>query len=105
MKKVYSQYWMTARERIYGFGAYDKALCSYITQAVSSGNLLEVAVGTGFPFADFFRQRDYCVSGVDIAKNLISKCAALHPDVRVCVGDAEDLCYRDGYFDCVYCFH
>lgn len=56
MKKIYSEYWLNARERIYGFGIYDKALCSYITHAVSGGKLLEVAVGTGFPFADFFQK-------------------------------------------------
>ena len=58
MKNIYSKYWIDARERKYGFLEYDKNLCHYICKNVSKKkNILDVAIGTGFPFGDFFSKR------------------------------------------------
>ncbi len=106
IKEVYSKYWLTARETIYGFSKYDRNLCTYITENTSQGaKLLEVAIGTGFPFADFLQKAGYSVHGVDIASNLVEKCLQLNPEIEAKVGDAEALDYPDGFFDCTYCFH
>ena len=57
MKNIYSKYWIYAREREYGFLEYDKNLCNYICKNVSEeGSILDVGVGTGFPFGDFFQK-------------------------------------------------
>lgn len=106
IRDVYSKYWFTAREKIYGFSEYDKNLCRYICEQVSSeAKLLDVACGTGYPFADYFQKAGYSVHGIDISLNLIEKCRQLNPNIDCKVGDAEALDYSDGYFDGTYCFH
>jgi len=68
MKNIYSKYWIYAREREYGFLEYDKNLCNYICKNVSKEeSILDVGIGTGFPFGDFFQKEGYNVHGVDIA--------------------------------------
>lgn len=106
MKKVYARYWMNAREEIYGFLDYDKNLCQRIAGEVPvPATMIEVAIGTGFPFADHFDKAGYSVHGVDISPDLIAKCKRLHPQVQAMVGDAEHLAFDDGTFDCAFCFH
>ena len=106
MRDVYSKYWLSAREKEYGFLNYDKALCSYITQNIKHGErILEVAIGTGFPFADYFQKKGYEVHGIDIAPILIEKCKKLNNKIICKIGDAENLEYKNNYFKCVYCFH
>ncbi len=106
MKDVYSQYWLTARETIYGFSDYDRNLCDYIRGNTPEGAaLLDVAVGTGYPFADHFQQLGYSVHGVDISPDLVEECRSLNPEIEAKVGDAESLDYPDDSFDCAYCFH
>lgn len=107
MRNIYSKYWIDARERIYGFLEYDRNLCRYISANVQNqgGRLLEVAIGTGYPFADFFKKAGYSVYGIDIAPNLVKKCQDLHPNIICKVGDAENLDFPDNLFDCTYCFH
>ena len=106
IRDVYSQYWLTAREQVYGFSDYDKQLCEHIGQRVEGGaKLLEVAIGTGFPFADFFQRAGFDVHGVDISPDLVQRCRELNRDITATVGDAEELDYPDEFFDCTYCFH
>lgn len=110
IREIYSKYWISAREKIYGFTEYDKRLCDLVLDCSEkdegdNGNLLEVAIGTGYPFADFFQRSGYDVSGVDLSDTLVAKCRQLYPNIKVAVGDAEDLGYPDGLFDLTYCFH
>ncbi len=105
MRDVYSKYWLTAREKKYGFEEYDKNLCKEIEKRFpAKSKLLDVAVGTGYPVADYLQKAGYKVSGVDIAPNLIEKCQKLYPAVDSKVGDSENLSYPDNHFNCVYCF-
>lgn len=102
----YSKYWVKARDDIYGFMEYDKNLCEYICKNVTAGSkLLEVAIGTGYPFADYLQKHGYVVYGIDISPLLIEKCKELNPEIVCKVGDAENLEYESGSFDCTYCFH
>ena len=106
MKNIYSKYWTYARERKYGFLEYDKNLCNYISKNVSKKkNILDVAIGTGFPFGDFFQKEGYNVYGIDIAPTLIKKCRKLNDKINCKVGDAENLEYPDNFFNCTYSFH
>lgn len=106
MKDIYAKYWIDARERIYGFPKYDKILCSYICENIPKGqNILEVGIGTGFPFADFLQKAGYALHGIDISETLIAKCRELNAKIYSMVGDAEDLPYQNAYFHCTYCFH
>ena len=106
MKNVYSKYWLTAREKKYGFMEYDKNLCDYVCKQIANGaKILEVAIGTGYPFADFFQKNGYSVYGIDISPKLIEKVNKLYPVINAKVGDAENIEYQDSYFHCTYCFH
>ena len=106
MKEAYSKYWIDAREKRYGFLEYDKNLCSLICEHIPKGSkLLEVAIGTGYPFADFFQRMEYSLYGIDISPTLIEKVHKLYPSINAKVGDAENIEYPDDFFDCTYCFH
>ncbi len=106
MRDIYAKYWISAREKKYGFKEYDKKLCGCLSSNIIKGaELLDVGIGTGYPFADFFDKAGYKVSGVDIAPSLIEKCRELYPDIEAKVGDAENIPYPDSSFDAVYCFH
>ena len=106
MKEVYPKYWITAREKIYGFSEYDKNLCRFISERVPAGEkLLEVAIGTGYPIAEFLQKAGYSICGIDISEELIQKCRQLNPNIKCMIGDVENLPYRDSSFGCTYCFH
>ncbi len=106
IKEVYSKYWLNARDRIYGFSKYDENLCAYICDHIPRGRkLLDVGIGTGYPFGDFLQKNGYDVYGIDISPELIKKCNTLYPDIHAKVSDAEALEYTDNYFGGSYCFH
>mgnify|MGYP001281726718 CR=1 FL=1 len=107
MRDKYSNYWITAREKKYGFLEYDKNLIEYITENADKGEgrILEVGVGTGYPFATTFQEKGYDVYGIDISPQLVDKCKKSYPNIKCEVGDAENLPYKDNFFDVVYCFH
>jgi len=106
MKDIYSKYWLIARKKEYGFLQYDKDLCSYINKNIKQREkILEVAIGTGFPFGDFFQKKNYEIHGIDVAPILIEECRKLNDKIICKVGDAENLDYPNNFFKCVYCFH
>jgi len=106
MKNIYSKYWIQAREKEYRFLKYDENLCNFISSNVAKKTeILDVAIGTGFPFGNFFEKNGYKVYGVDIAPILIEKCKNLNPNINCQVGDAENLKYPNNFFSCTYCFH
>jgi ubiquinone/menaquinone biosynthesis C-methylase UbiE len=103
---VWAKLYPDRREKVYGFLEYDKNLCSFVSEHIPKGSkLLEVAVGTGFPFADFFQKAGYVVHGMDISPYLIEKCRELNPNIICKVGDAENLEYEDNCYDVTYCLH
>jgi SAM-dependent methyltransferase len=67
--------------------------------------LLEVAIGTGFPFAVELSERGFALSGIDIAPILVLECQRRLPSADVRIGRAEMLEFSDQSFDAVYCFH
>lgn len=108
MKEVYSKYWIDARERIYGFMDYDRRLCERILSLLDGKPhplALEVATGTGRPFAEHLSKNGVEMCGVDISETLLERARQLNPGLRLAVCDSETLCLRDGSFDCVLCFH
>lgn len=106
MRDVYPDYWLAARERKYGFMDYDRRLCELVVEGVDPpAEMLEVAIGTGYPVADFLVRCGYGVHGIDIAPSLIDRCRELNPDIDARLGDAEHLEFADDSFDRVYCFH
>ena len=58
IKSIYSKYWVSARENKKTLSQNDKQLCNYINKNIKLGKkILDVGVGTGFPFADFFQKK------------------------------------------------
>lgn len=104
IKEVYSKYWLDAREKKYGFKKYDRNLCDLSASVFKkNSSLLDVACGTGYPYADFFSSA-YKVTGMDIADSLIKKARNLYPGIDFKIGDAENIPFADEFFDGAYCF-
>jgi len=103
MRNHYGKFWLTARERKYGFPIFNKSVCQYIHQyTLAKGKILDIGIGTGYPHADYLQKLEFNLHGIDISAILIAKCNRLYPDIKAYVADAEDLPYHDEYFDCVY---
>jgi ubiquinone/menaquinone biosynthesis C-methylase UbiE len=105
MQNQYSKYWIKARLEKYGFQMYDKNLIEYVEGIISEGRILEVAIGTGYPFAETFHKKGYSVSGIDISPLLIRHCKLNYPEINCIIGSAEELPFDDQNFDITYCFH
>jgi SAM-dependent methyltransferase len=106
MRDVYANYWLDARDKKYGFMQYDRALCELIGQSADPpGPLLEVAIGTGYPIADFLQKAGFEIHGIDISPALVQRCKELNPQIDAKVGDAENLAFADDTFACTYSFH
>ncbi|VAW82566.1 hypothetical protein MNBD_GAMMA12-1637 [hydrothermal vent metagenome] len=108
MKEKYSNYWIGARDSVYGFMPYDHSLIALIERTAikhQCHQLLEVAIGTGKPIADELSKKEFMITGVDIAEILVDECRRLNPLVVCDVGDAENLTYPDNHFDFAYCLH
>lgn len=106
IKKIYSKYWLTAREKRYGFLDYDKNLCRFVSSYLRpKSKICDVGVGTGYPFGEYFLNAGHNLSGIDIAPLLIEKCKKLYPKIHSIAASAEDIPLKDEDFDAVYCFH
>jgi ubiquinone/menaquinone biosynthesis C-methylase UbiE len=106
MLKVYGAHWHQARYKVFKFLQFDKSLCQFIVENVpKGGSLLEVAIGNGYPIGDHLQHQGYNVHGIDLSPLLIEEAKKLNPHLHCRVGDAENLPYQDGHFDCTYCFH
>jgi len=106
MKNIYSKYWIRAREKEYKVFTFDEYLFNFISSNVKKNSeILDVAIGTGYPYGSFFEKNGYKVYGVDIAPILIEKCKNLNPNINCQVGDAENLKYPDNFFSFTYCFN
>ena len=103
MRDVYSKTWSKTRKK-YGVGQYDKDLIYELSRTLNDGKILEVAIGDGFPYAHRFDKMGYEVFGIDIAPNLVNLVKKELPNIKVQVGDAEDLKFPESFFDGVYCF-
>src|SRR5215207_10718736 len=103
MRDVYASYWLTARDKKYGFLNYDKELCDFLSRSVADASaLLEVAIGTGYPIADFLQRSGYAIHGVDISPALVERCREINPAIEAKVGDAEHLEFEADSFDATY---
>lgn len=66
----------------------------------SGSRLLDVATGPGYAAA-LAAERGASVVGTDLAEEMVSLAARLHPGLQFRRGDAEDLPFADGSFDAV----
>ena len=80
--------------------AIDTILDSFGT--LQGKRLLDVGCGTGHLSAAAAK-RGAEIEGIDFASAMVAIAAANYPEVTFTQGDAEDLRYEEGYFDCVAC--
>jgi ubiquinone/menaquinone biosynthesis C-methylase UbiE len=103
--KEYSTFWQK-QVNIYGYSYYHKGLIGVIKSlkdGLKDNKILEVGVGTCYPFASNLSSDGFEVSGVDIAESLIKICREKYPQIKSVVGDAEKLPYKDKSFSLTYC--
>lgn len=106
VSEVCSKHFEVVRDNVYGFSDYDKNLCKYMLSIIPKESiLLEVGIGTGYPFAQYFQSQEFTIHGIDISPYLVNICIQRYPGIVCKVGDAEELSYADSTFDLVYCFH
>ncbi len=103
MRDVYSKYWTNVRKR-YGIIQYDKDLISKLVQITKSGKVLEVAIGDGYPYSHALTEKEYDLYGIDISPQHVEMVRKALPSINVSVGDAENIKFRDHFFDLVFCF-
>ena len=100
------KHWRRSREKDPGCSPYAKTLVRYICKSFSPpSRLLEVAIGTGVPFADYLQKKGYVLFGIDLSSELIEVCRKSNPNIHCAVGNAEALPCANDSFDCVYCFN
>lgn len=107
IKDVYSKYWLTAREKIYGFLEYDKKLLEFIyANSKKSDKILDICCGTGFPFLNELLKNNYKnIFANDIALNLLMKSNINYKPIKYINSNVHNICFKSNTFDCVYCFH
>lgn len=89
----------------YGYSAYHARMLEIITSSVEpkSGYLLEVGVGTGWPFACKLLEKGYIIYGGDLVEGLVREARVVLGNSRSIVLDAENLPLVDESFELVYC--
>jgi ubiquinone/menaquinone biosynthesis C-methylase UbiE len=105
MRDIYPYYWIKARKKYYHNIPYDKNLITLIEESCQPKIILDVAIGTGDPYADYFVNKNIDVYGIDISQILIESCNKYNKLIKTSVGDAENMDYSTNFFDLVYCFH
>ena len=105
MRTTYSSFWINQVQK-YGFLDYHSNLLNVINSLSlpTKGYMLEVGVGTGWPFATTLADQEHTVVGVDLSENLVREAQAQPGNVLGVIGDAESLPLADESFNLVYCF-
>ena len=104
MASKYGSYWIKARKK-YQVDSYHKNYINFINKNIDNqSRILDVGIGTGFPFAANFKDQGYEVYGIDISSELINECNKNYSSIKSSVGDAENIRFKDGFFNCTYCF-
>lgn len=88
-RDIYPKYWIR-KSREYGLDHYCKGLISLIEESQPK-SVFELAIGTGYPFAEKLLADDIDVAGCDISPELIAELNRSFPAINACVGGYEDL--------------
>jgi len=104
----YSRYWEDAVLNKYGMGDYEKAVLNLITSKIKEmpikQKILEIAMGTAFPFALNLAKNGYNVYGMDLSFELLKESQSdSSPMIHSFVGDGEELGTKSEIFDITYC--
>lgn len=105
IKDTYSNFWVK-QVNVYGFTVYHQQLLDLLQsfkEVPKGSKVLEVGIGTGFPFACSLSEKGYEVHGVDLAEKLVQRCRSDYPAIQAQVGDAEALPYGSDEFPLTYC--
>lgn len=87
----------------YGFDAYCHGLCELVLQS-RPARVYELAIGTGWPFAETFLRKGIFVAGSDISELLVNRIKEQFPQIEVEAVGYDDLdAAKHDPFDVVYC--
>ena len=104
-RDIYPTYWIR-KSREYGLDNYCKGLIALIEE-MQPKTVFELAIGTGYPFAEKLLADDIDVAGCDISPELIVQLRESFPAINACVGGYEELdkvnAAINQKFDLVYC--
>ncbi len=105
-RDIYPKYWVR-KSREYGLDHYCKGLLAII-QEMRPKCAFELAIGTGYPFAEKLLACGIDVAGSDISSELVAELKRNFPTIKAYVGGYEDLDKVKNtiqqQFDLVYCF-
>ncbi len=88
-RNIYPAYWIR-KSREYGLDSYCRGLIALIMKN-DPKSAFELAIGTGYPFAEKLLVASIDVAGCDISKELIAELNRSFPAITSCVGGYEDL--------------
>lgn len=102
-KNIYSKFWKSQVKK-YGLSKYEQKIINLIL-GVKPKEVFEVAIGTGWPIAEYLYKEGIKINGCDISPKLINGkdgAKVKFPDGNIYVGDALDI-RGEGEFDVIYC--
>ncbi len=67
----------------------------------TTGRLLDLGCGSGEPFARFFIEQGWEVTGVDFSKEMLELAARYVPSMRTLYADMRDIAFDPNHFDAV----
>ncbi len=98
----YPAYWSRASKR-YGLDAYGEGLLQLIAHCAPR-SAFELAIGTGYPFAETLHKQGITVSGCDISQHLIDELKKANPGIQAFAGSYGSKEAGEGpQVDLVYC--
>ena len=69
-----------------------------------NGKTLEVGIGDGEPFSMDLEKYGFNVYGIDLSPLHIKAVKQRYPNINASVGDAENLDFKNNFFDVVFCY-
>lgn len=105
----YSKFWVKQSAIYEQDLSYQKYICQLLLfiDACAGQHILDCGIATGSPYALAVAKTGAVVHGIDIAEASIQQCLANFASQKLavdcCVGDLENLPYKDKVFNTVYC--
>lgn len=101
LSKIYDQFASEYNDNRDSFDINSIILDFFAEQQVTQGHLLDLGCGCGVPFAKFFCDRGWQVSGVDFSQRMLDLAGKLVPDMRTIHSDIGSVDFEAESFDSV----
>ncbi|MBN1327163.1 MAG: class I SAM-dependent methyltransferase [Candidatus Cloacimonetes bacterium] len=109
IRKIYDNFALTYEANRCLFDMSEILKDFYATLNCPSGRLLDLGCGAGEPFARYFLDRGWQVSGVDFSVKMLELAARYAPEMKTYLADMRQIDFPEAHFSAVtaiYCiFH